>query len=136
MEWQRLVELLVAALAGGVATNLPRLLVLRRQAPAETRKLDAEADGEQADAHLALVQSYKLLVDDLRVELEIAKSGLQIRDEELRNLKKTVSMLYEQKMALAGYNTALTAKLAVVLGVDVLNGDDFEPAARGNDEPI
>ena len=125
MDWQRFVELLVAALAGGVATNLPRLLVLRRQAPAETRKLDAEAEGEQADAQLALVQSYKLLVGDLRTELDIARTGMQIRDEELRNSGETIALLHEQKMALTGYITALTSKLAIALGVDVLNGDDF-----------
>ena len=131
MDWQRLVELVVAAMVGGVAANLPRLLTLRRRAPIENRKLVAETKTEFAEAEaktastmLSLAQTFDLIVSRLRDELDVSRNGCQIKDEENRNLREQVALLFEQRMALTGHNLALTAALSVARGEDPLNGGD------------
>lgn len=124
MDWSRLVELAIAALAGGVATNLPRLLTLRKRAPAEQATEEAEAGSKLGDTLLSLAQTFDLIVSRLRDELDVARTGCQIKDEEIRNFREQVALLYEQKMAMSGHNFVLTAALAAALGEDLINGDD------------
>lgn len=80
----------------------------------QRRRVDAETDS-------AIAQSYKLLVDDLTKQIEEARQGCRVRDEELRNLKEENELLYEQKMALIGHNQVLTAHNASLRGEDLVN---------------
>ena len=124
MDWQRLVELAIATLVGGVATHLPRLLILRSRAARENRKLDAETGSEQAETLLTIAQTFDLIVSRLRDELDVSRAGCEIKDGEIGNLREQVALLFEQKMALTGHNLALTAELSVARGEDPLNGGD------------
>lgn len=79
-----------------------------------------------ADVDSALVQSYKLLVSDLRTELDEARQGCQLREEELRRAREENELLYEQKMSLLGHNQVLTARLAAVQDEKLVNEKDME----------
>jgi hypothetical protein len=89
------------------------------------RKVDAEAGKVTAEAEAAIVSAYKLLVADLRDDLDVARQGVRLREEEVQGLKETIAVLFEQKMHAEAMVTALTARLAYYEGRPLYNANDL-----------
>lgn len=116
-------------LAAIIVTAIIAPILVKRFAPAwQRRKVEAEADSEQAETIAAFTAAWKELLTATQEQLEIAEAGLTLRGEELlgkdaeiADLKEETALLYEQKVAVMAHNTALTARLATARGVDVVN---------------
>lgn len=112
-------------------TTIGAPILARRFVPAwQRRKVEAEADSEQAETIAAFTAAWKELLTATQEQLEIAEAGLTLRGEELLgkdaeivDLKEEAALLYEQKIAVMAHNTALTAKLATMRGVDMVNNE-------------
>jgi len=97
------------------------------------RKVDAEAGQVKAETETAIVSAYKLLVSDLRDDLDVARQGLRIEQEENRGLREVNALLYEQKLHAEGMVTALTARVAMLEGRPLYNANDLDDGRGQSD---